>query len=112
MHPPIRARILARLEACKAAGTSVLLDAPLLIETGLVDFCDFTVHIETAAATRQARAEARGWGADELERREATQIPLAVKKQRAVHIIANDGDLQSTARDVAAALDHIADSTR
>lgn len=112
LHPRIRARILADLAAARARGDSVLLDAPLLFETGLVDCCDHTVHIETALATRQARAAERGWPAGELQRREAAQIPLAVKKQRAVHTIDNDDDLESAARGVAAALDKVVAASR
>ena len=39
LHPRIRARILAELAAAKARGDSVLLGAPLLIETGHVGVC-------------------------------------------------------------------------
>lgn len=97
LHPPIRARILATLDEHRTAGRSVLLDAPLLHETGLVEFCDATVFVATRLATRQQRAAARGWDDGELERREAAQLPLDVKKQRACHTIPNDGDLTATA---------------
>jgi len=108
LHPPIRARILAELDAARAGGSSVVLDAPLLLETGLVEFCDHTVHVEAAAAVRRQRAAARGWDEGEFERREAAQTPLAVKKARAMHTIHSDGELEDTARDVAHALDRLA----
>ena len=40
LHPRIRASILADLEAHKARGDSILLDVPLMHETGLVEFFD------------------------------------------------------------------------
>lgn len=108
LHPRIRARILAELAAARAAGQSVLLDAPLLLEGGLIDFCDVVVFVAAATAVRQARAAARGWAAGELERREAAQAPLAEKQRRAAHTIDNDGSLADTARQVAEFLTSLA----
>ena len=108
LHPPIRARILAELDACRARGDSVLLDAPLMHETGLVEFCDLTIYVEASDEIRRQRAAARGWSAGELERREAAQTPLGVKKQAASHIITNDGDLETTARQVEGVLTRLA----
>lgn len=104
LHPKIRARILCELAAAKAAGRSVLLDAPLLLEGGLIEFCDHAVFVATTVATRRARAAARGWSDAELARREAAQAPLAEKMARAAHTIHNDAGLDQTARQVAAYL--------
>lgn len=104
LHPRIRARILTELEAARAAGTSVLLDAPLLLETGLIVFCDEVVFVAVSVDERRRRAAQRGWPAGELERREAAQRPLADKEARAGHHIDNGGDLGATARQVAAVL--------
>lgn len=111
LHPPVRARILAQLDACKSRGESVLLDAPLMHETGLVDLCDLTVYVEANDATRRARAAARGWPPGELERREAAQTALAVKKRQASHTISNDGDLETTARQVQGVIERLAADT-
>lgn len=104
LHPRIRARILAELDAARAAGRSVLLDAPLLLEGGLIDFCDRVVFVAADEATRKRRAAARGWDDRELARREAAQASLAEKMARADRTIHNDGDLPETARQVAAFL--------
>ena len=104
LHPPIRTRILERLAAARAAGTSVLLDVPLLLENGLIEHCDVVVFVEVDAAERRRRAAARGWAADELDRREAAQASLAEKRARADHVIDNGGDLAATAHQVAAVL--------
>ncbi len=104
LHPRIRARILAELAAARAAGTSVLLDAPLLLETGLIEFCDEVVFVDADASERRRRATRRGWPAGELERREAAQAPLASKRGRAGHVVDNGGELAATSRQVDAVL--------
>lgn len=108
LHPRIRSRIRAALETANGRGQPVLIDAPLLLETGLVEFCDLTVHVDARDDVRAARAAARGWAAGELARREAAQLPVAVKRQRAFRTIQNDGDLADTARAVAAVIADVA----
>jgi dephospho-CoA kinase len=95
-HPAIRAAIAAALDAALAAGDSVLLDVPLLLEGGLVDRCDAVVFVDAPESLRAARVRARGWAEGELQRREAAQLPLAVKKARATASIENAGDLDRT----------------
>lgn len=107
-HPRIRARVLQALDAARAAGRSVLLDAPLLLEGGLIAWCDHVVFVDAAAPVRAARAAARGWAAGELARREAAQAPLADKRARAGFVVQNDGDLAASAAQVAALLGQLA----
>lgn len=94
-HPPIRRAILAELAAARAEGASVLLDAPLLLEGGLIAQCQVVVFVAADEATRRQRAAARGWPPGELERREAAQAPLADKLAAADFVIANDGTLDA-----------------
>ena len=107
LHPPIRARILADLHAARAAGRSVLLDAPLLLEGGLIDLCDHVVFVDAPDDVRRARAAARGWDAAELQRREAAQAPLAAKRARAGHVLHNGGDVASLHHQIDALLDRL-----
>jgi dephospho-CoA kinase len=104
LHPPIRARIVAAIGAAEQAGQSVLLDAPLLLEAGLVQLCDHVVFVEVDAAVRAERAKQRGWNADELARREAAQLPLTHKRARASAMLDNNGDFAALRRQVAALL--------
>jgi hypothetical protein len=106
--PPCSARIDALLAAAKARGDSVLLDAPLLLETGLDARCDVLVFVAASADVRAARAATRGWPAHELERREAAQTPLATKQARADYTVHNDGSLAATEQQVASLLDTLA----
>lgn len=108
LHPRIRARVLADLAAARDRGQSVLLDAPLLLEGGLVEQCDHVVFVAASDAARRARAAARGWDAAELMRREQAQAPLAQKRARADATIDNDGDLATMRAQVAALLGRLA----
>jgi dephospho-CoA kinase len=104
LHPRIRARILAELDAARDAGHSVLLDAPLLLEGGLVAWCDRVVFVDAPLALRQARAQGRGWDDGELARREAAQLPLDQKRARASAVIDNGRDLAHVTAQVDALL--------
>lgn len=101
LHPRIRARIVVALAAARAQGRSALVDAPLLFETGLDALCDTVVYVDAPAEVRARRAAERGWDADELARRERSQLPLADKRARAGHTLDNGGDLAATGRAVA-----------
>lgn len=104
LHPRILARIRLELAEARAADQSVLLDAPLLLETGLDALCDHLVFVAAPPAVRAERAAARGWPYDELARREAAQRSLADKQARAAWTIDNGGDLAATVRQVDAVL--------
>lgn len=107
VHPPIRAAILAALDTARSAGQSVLLDAPLLLEGGLVAHCDRVVFVQASDANRAARAASRGWSSDELGRREAAQTSLEQKRARADFLIDNDGSLATMQVQVAAILERL-----
>ena len=110
-HPPVRRRILAELAAARARGESVLLDVPLLLEGGLIDQCDAAVFVAADRAERLRRAALRGWGPDELDRRERAQAPLAEKQARARFTVDNGGPLAATAAQVDAVLAQLAAGT-
>jgi len=97
IHPRVRAKIgQALIEAQTAGAEPIVLDVPLLLENdgehGLASRCRYLVFVDTPAALRQERAtQQRGWPADEVSRREATQTPLSHKRERADFVVANDG---------------------
>jgi dephospho-CoA kinase len=112
-HPPVRARVRALLDAARARGVPmIVLDVPLLLENdaqhGLVGECDTLVFVEAAPALREARARAaRGWTEGEVARREAAQMPLAAKRARADHVLANEAGPAELAREAARVLGEI-----
>ena len=70
----------------------VVLDVPLLFESGLDRRCDRIVFIESQESDRAARAAAeRGWDAGEVARRESHQWSLAEKRARSQHVLRNMG---------------------
>lgn len=73
----------------------IVLDAALLIESGLSDICDVLIFVDAAKRIRQERTRLRrGWPANELNRRERFQLPPDIKRQRANFIIYNNGTLR------------------
>jgi dephospho-CoA kinase len=69
-----------------------ILDAAILLETGWKEHCTAVIFIEASEATRLKRVAGRGWNADELHRREASQWPLEKKRAACQHMIPNEGD--------------------
>lgn len=85
----------------RVRASMVVLDAPLLLETGLDRFCSHLVFVEAPLALRRKRVvERRGWGAAELSRREAHQVGLKKKRALADFVIDNSGSLSSTRKQV------------
>ena len=86
------------------AVTAWVWDTPLLLETGLDKECDAVVFVEADEMERQKRVrEGRGWSAEELARREKSQMPLDKKRQQAKYMIRNTAgaaDVRSQVREV------------
>jgi dephospho-CoA kinase len=108
-HPAIRDRYLARLAELQAQGFDgvVVWDAPVIIESGGYTSVDRLVVVVTDDATQRARALARDGDRADLERRIASQMPLADKAKLADYVIDNSGARAATearTREVHAAL--------
>ena len=115
-HPRVRATIAARLREARAAGIPrVVLDVPLLLENdhehNLVAACDALVFVDASDPVRRHRAEQRGWDATELARREAAQLALEEKRDRADFVLPNDSDLETLRGHVAAILARLSPAT-
>lgn len=90
-HPAILARI--RRALADAAGDAVILDAPLLFETGLDALCDHTAAIVADEAVRLARITARdGISEEAAKKRMAAQPDTAFYAARADILLYNNGD--------------------
>ena len=93
LHPLIRADFegqLSRLSQsdCPAA----VIDAPLLLEAGWGDMCDTILFVESQDSDRSSRTKTRNWSEGEIGRREAEQMPIEEKRQKATHIIDKPGN--------------------
>ncbi|MBQ1277116.1 MAG: dephospho-CoA kinase, partial [Thermoguttaceae bacterium] len=107
---PLFARFRAWLDALRASDAEfAVLDAPLLFEVGWESAVDFVVFVEASRATRLRRVAERGWPPEELDRREANQLPLAVKRERADFVLVND---DASAADATAQIAAFVDEAR
>ena len=95
LHPLIRGQIEAEIRQLPDADIpAVVIDAPLLLESGWNEVCQAVVFVAAPREERLARAEQnRGWSAEEFARREASQMPIEQKKGWSTHVIRNDGSL-------------------
>lgn len=103
LHPAVIEECRRRIDRARRDGApAVVLDAPLLFEAGLDGLCDAVVFVEAPREVRLSRLErSRGWGADEVSRREKFQDSLKSKRERADYIIDNSGSKQHAAEQAA-----------
>ena len=76
-----------------AISNSLIIDAPLLLETDLHTLCDAVIFVQASQEIRLSRVmESRGWDENELRRREEAQLPLDKKADSADYVIINESD--------------------
>jgi dephospho-CoA kinase len=74
---------------------AIIWDTPLLFEAGLRGGCDAIVFVESPLVQRLQRlSRSRGWGEEELRRREKSQWPLDKKREISDYIIDNTADAE------------------
>lgn len=86
VHPIVAADRGAFLSS-HAASPIVVLDIPLLYETGLASACDAVAVVSAPAEVQRARVLARGMTEADLDLILSRQLPDAEKRQRADYII-------------------------
>jgi dephospho-CoA kinase len=96
-HPHIGAIIRRQLDALARSDSvpAIVLDLPLLVESGWHKFCDKILFVDTPLPLRQSRAALRGWTQEEFDRREAAQQTAASKRALADVVIDNSQDRES-----------------
>ena len=110
VHPRIRQRIRARMDGWRQDPDAplVVLDAPLVFEGELEEWCDLVVFVDAGRHVREGRARRRlGWDAAEMTRRESAQMSPDEKKRRSDVVIDNGGSLEQTRRQVKALFDRL-----
>ena len=94
IHPLVRELQENAFNTAPTGTLALVIDAPLLIESGLDQLCDTIIFVDSSFETRLCRViENRGWTKEQLASREAAQIGLDTKLSSADHIIINDGDI-------------------
>jgi len=103
VHPEVRRRMLAEVERYRAEGRpAVVLDLPILFETGWEDLVDEVWVVYVDRETQKTRLMARdGLSAEEAELRIAAQMDLEEKVARADRVIDNRGTEAETRAQVA-----------
>lgn len=79
-----------RKEAREAGGW-VIVEIPLLYETGHNEWLDYVVYASAPFEKRVARNAKRNWNAEEVSRRETKLLPSAEKMRKADFVLVNDG---------------------
>ena len=107
LHPLIRARS-AEIEAAAPAGSLVVHDIPLLVESGQAGLFDAVVVVDVPVQTQVRRmVEDRGWTADDARARVAAQADREERRAVATHLVENTGtrdDLRARVTEVVGSL--------
>ncbi|MDP9325636.1 MAG: dephospho-CoA kinase [Candidatus Dormibacteraeota bacterium] len=102
-HPRVRSWMLDEIQAAEEAGAKVVvLDVPLLYESGLEAGLPEVVVVWAPKELQLERAVARGVRPADAKARIAAQIPLDQKRGRASRVIDNSGRLDETRSQVEA----------
>jgi dephospho-CoA kinase len=93
VHPAVRPRILAALEAADQAwAPAVVIEAIKLVEGGLAALCDEVWLVTCDPAAQRARLAGRGMSAADAERRIAAQGDLAERlRPHATRVLQTNG---------------------
>lgn len=102
VHPEIRKVLLKAIAEYRKNNSAPLLviEAPLMIETGLHLLMDEIWLVTVASAVQLARVTARDGSKEEARRRMNAQMPQEEKIPLAHRIIDNSGDLHATRQQV------------
>ena len=103
VHPAVGAEIARRLEAEAGTDHVVVLDVPLLVDSGRSDLAGLVV-VDVAPEVAVARlVEHRGFRAEDARARMARQAPREERLAKADLVIDNGGSLQDLEAEVARA---------
>ncbi len=92
IHPIVRAR-MAEMAGCLEGW--VVAEIPLLFENGVTEWIDLTVYVEAPLDTRLSRNRHRGWGPEEVGKRERRLMERTRKMEMADFVVTNDGSLEN-----------------
>jgi dephospho-CoA kinase len=104
VHPAVGVEMVRRIEAARTAGAPlVVVDVPLLLETGRSDRFEAVVVVYCRESQQIERQQARdGSSREEAEQRVRAQLSIEEKRRLADHVIDNSGSMEETDRQVRA----------
>ena len=91
-----------RESARDPAPPALVVEVPLLFESGMESGFDATIAVVAEESARRERAAARGQEA--VDERTARQLPQEEKASRATHVVANSGTLEELETHLSAVL--------
>ena len=91
LHPRIRERWTQLAAECRQNAAPLVVEIPLLFETGTERFFDRIATVACSHETQLARTAARGLPRDEAESIIRSQLPLERKTSLAHFVVWNDG---------------------
>jgi dephospho-CoA kinase len=101
LHPRIRERWLAQIETWHGENLALaVVVIPLLFETQAGSHFDKIICAACSGAAQRERLLARGWTPEQIEQRNAAQMPVEQKIARADFVIWTDGALDAHAQQV------------
>jgi dephospho-CoA kinase len=100
-HPRIIGHLWKTIRNLETAGQkSVIVDGPLLFETGLYNELDKTVVVTADMGIIRQRLKIRGMDAQDIEKRISHQIPLGEKEKVADYVLLNNGTREDLDREI------------
>ncbi|MEA2646807.1 MAG: dephospho-CoA kinase [Chloroflexota bacterium] len=100
-HPRVREWMAERVQEAVAAGSElVVLDVPLMYESGLEGGVESVIVVWASPETQVSRAVERGMTEADARARVAAQMPIDEKRARADHVVDNSGSVDATRRQV------------
>ena len=97
VHPVIFGRIADALERLSNTEEVVVVDAALIIDTGVYKSLDALIVVRSDDRVRRERLAERGMALDDVDARMAAQAPVEVLEQRADIVVDNDGTMEELA---------------
>ena len=79
---------------------AIIIDGPLLFETGLYKKFDKTVVVTADMGIIRERLKKRGMSADDIERRISHQVPLEEKEGAADFVLRNNGTREDLDKEI------------
>ena len=103
LHPMVQSRAWTEIERAGVQGEKVVvLDVPLLFETGMDVLCDETWTVTVSEETQLARIMARGLTLEDAQARIASQMTAQERNARATRVINTDRSIEKTQAELAA----------
>lgn len=106
IHPQVRRAEHEQIEKARQAGEAlIVLDVPLLFESGLNTECDWTCVVTVDPQKRLERLKKNGLDETQVEQRLRAQMSQEEKVQKADFVIDNSGTLEQTRQQAVGLID-------